>query len=896
MVLYTARFTDNLAAGEMLNFDKARLWRCALAPQIEPDEFSEERERLRAAFLGFRDRAALLAAEIARDLPDYTVHDVTHLDALWHLADLIAGPDFMITPTEAFVLGGAILTHDLGNGLAAYPDGVQAMYSSSAWRDAVSLILRKTASRAPTEEEILSAPQDVKTEATSQLLRMLHAQQAERLALVSWKDPDSGTQRFLIEDIFLRETYGRLIGRIAHSHWWSVDRLKPEFDNVIGAPSFCPQTWTVDPLKISCLLRVADAAHLDPKRAPSFLKTIRKPTEASRKHWVFQERLQQPILKDDRLIFTSGQPFGSAEAPAWWLCFEALQALDRELVGSDSVLSDCLRSRFVARGVQGAEDASRLCRWVQTDGWVPVDSKVRVSDVAELASRLGGAQLYGRDNLVPLRELIQNASDAVRARRCLEKRPLEFGDIVVRIGTDQGGSWIEVTDNGIGMSPRVLTGPLLDFGSPFWNSELVMAELPGLSSSMFVSTGKYGIGFFSLFMWGEHVRVTSRSYRDAPRDTHVLEFSKGIHARPMLRDATAGEFMSEAGTVVRVWAKSPPESPNGVFSSPHEGRRKLEYICRWLCPALDVDLYAQREGRSRTLIIKASDWTTISGKKLLDRVFEDHGWEERPGWSRALRQMLAAHLRTIADQSGEIVARAAILPEDEYGYPFGFGAISVGGLRSCGLGGIAGILQGLSTTASRDYAIPTAVGARLSEWATTQAVLLSGLTVAPAALASAAEIVRRCGGDTGPLPIANSAQGWLTAKGVQDFASVTNEILLVGGVFLRGIEQDLGTLELLPNVLTCTSGRRAIISTRLDNADTEWPDPLNLSYEKFMDRSNEAAILRLAATAWAASVKQVLGVSDITTDRKSYSRPVAIAGGRTLERPVQVLRNPRTIA
>src|SRR5260370_37258442 len=105
-------------------FETSRLWRLSLAPQAEPDKFAEVRESLRSAYMKFSERAALLAAEIACDLPDYTVHDVTHIDSLWHLADLIAGEDVSLTPTEAFVLGGAFLVHDLGNGLAAYPDGI----------------------------------------------------------------------------------------------------------------------------------------------------------------------------------------------------------------------------------------------------------------------------------------------------------------------------------------------------------------------------------------------------------------------------------------------------------------------------------------------------------------------------------------------------------------------------------------------------------------------------------------------------------------------------------------------------------------------------------------------------------------------------------------------------
>ena len=376
----------------MLTFESTGLWSRTLAARPD-DQFNQEREKLRAAFLSFRERAALLAAEIARDLPDYTVHDVTHLDALWQMADLIAGPGYELTPIEAFALGGAFLTHDLGNGLAAYPDGVDAMYASATWRDALSLILRKTLGRAPTPKETQAADIGIKKAATAQVLRSLHAQHAERLALVSWKDPTGGGKRFLIEDEFLRDNYGGLIGRIAHSHWWDVDWLKPEFETAMGAPAGYPPTWTVDPLKLSCLLRVADAAHLDARRAPAFLKAIRHPYGDSLAHWSFQEKLLQPMQSGDRLVYSSAQTFGHAEADSWWLCFDALQALDKELTGADAMLTDCSRPKFALRGVQGAEDALRLSRWVKTDAWVPVDTRIRVTDVAELAGRLGGAQL-----------------------------------------------------------------------------------------------------------------------------------------------------------------------------------------------------------------------------------------------------------------------------------------------------------------------------------------------------------------------------------------------------------------------------------------------------------------------------------------------------------------------
>src|SRR2546421_394414 len=114
----------------MLDYQKTVLWRNSLAPQqVDDDKTSEARERLRQAYEQFRKKAAFLANEIHSDLPDYTVHDISHSDTLWDMASLIAGPEIIPNPVEAFVLGGAFLIHDIGMGLAAYPEGIDALRS-----------------------------------------------------------------------------------------------------------------------------------------------------------------------------------------------------------------------------------------------------------------------------------------------------------------------------------------------------------------------------------------------------------------------------------------------------------------------------------------------------------------------------------------------------------------------------------------------------------------------------------------------------------------------------------------------------------------------------------------------------------------------------------------------
>jgi hypothetical protein len=98
------------------------LWCRTLGPA--DTQFELPKEVLRQSLDSFRDRVAQLIATLGAELPMLTVHDVTHLDALWRVADQVAGNEYPINPAEAFVLGGAILLHDAAHVLAAYPEGL----------------------------------------------------------------------------------------------------------------------------------------------------------------------------------------------------------------------------------------------------------------------------------------------------------------------------------------------------------------------------------------------------------------------------------------------------------------------------------------------------------------------------------------------------------------------------------------------------------------------------------------------------------------------------------------------------------------------------------------------------------------------------------------------------
>jgi hypothetical protein len=66
----------------MEGFELTKIWGSSLSER-PGDPHKKSRDRLRSAFLDARMRAGHLAGEIPSVLPMLTVHDLTHIDALW---------------------------------------------------------------------------------------------------------------------------------------------------------------------------------------------------------------------------------------------------------------------------------------------------------------------------------------------------------------------------------------------------------------------------------------------------------------------------------------------------------------------------------------------------------------------------------------------------------------------------------------------------------------------------------------------------------------------------------------------------------------------------------------------------------------------------------------------
>lgn len=761
------------------HYQHTQVWKRTLAPQ-KKDDHNASRERLRTAFVRFRERAVQLGGEISRDLPFFTVHDVTHLDALWEMVDLIAGSDYLLTPSETFILGGAILVHDLAMSQAAYQNEFDKLKSEPLWRDTVAGLLRAKLSRPPTQAEIANPDAETETSAIQTLLRELHARQATVLLTKEWGY--AGTKYYLLEDADLRAAFADGIGKVAFSHHWPLEQLLDSTklpQNPAGGPGWLPRQWTVDLVKLACLLRTADAAHTDERRAPGFLAALRQPSGVSDQHWRFQNLLHAPYRKeeDDRIRYRSSRPFKIDEFDAWWVCHDWLRMVDRELWTVDALLADTGRPRLAAKGVWNVDHPTRLAEDVQTEGWEPTNAEIRISDIAGLVRMLGGTQLYGNRPEVPLRELIQNAADAVRARRKIQSRDTAFGQIIVRSGMDDTNNqeWIEVQDNGIGMSKYVLTGPLLDFGVAFWGTSRMRREFPGLEATGMEATGQFGIGFFSTFMWGERVRVTTRRYDCGYDETWVLEFRSGVNVRPLLRKGTLEEQRSlpNGGTQVRVWCVASRQIPTTLLrrESPSTSSCNWVELCEWLAPALDVDLDVDVDGKLHSSV-KANDWLTIDAATMIWRLNRKSSDNARS----AIHQnhmnwpIVTSFLRVVCDSDGHPLARGTIWTPDRMWYRDSCAVC--GGIRTDAGGNFMGILFAKPDTAARHSTIQSQNQAAWTAWAEEQRRFDDPARF-PVELRAQAAIRLSPFLHPGDMPIGQNHKGWVT---LNEFATEIRDV------------------------------------------------------------------------------------------------------------------------
>lgn len=632
--------------GQLRTYTSTRLWKCA-EEQALAKGAGDAWNRLSSTYKMLWDRSCTIAQAIAAEVPALTLHDEEHFLSLWHIADLISGPEYSIEPVEVFALGVGICIHDLAHVSAVYRDGYDGLTSTPEWRSAVLDVLDLPHHAAiPSDDALREPPEKIRKIVLFRTLRALHAREAEHVLTRPFGQAERAT--WLLDDGELRAHMAEILGQIAASHHWDAGELRRRLGGARGPSAALVGLGTMNPIKVACLLRTADACQIDQSRADDFSMDLHSPHGESAKHWIAQNRVAFPFIDKNQLVYSSTRSFPPEEADAWWQAYSLISNAERELASTDAVLQDCGLPRFQSRSVAGADSPAHLSAFIKTERWRPIDTSLRISDPKRVIEMLGGKALYGDSPWVPMRELLQNAADAIDCRRLYEK--YFTGSIVVKtrdatIGVDLEGRWVDVFDDGIGMSGAIMSTALVDFGRSLKRGGSLREEYGFLEGKRLRPRGRHGIGLFSVLMISNYVTVLSRR-PDWSHDTcRLLRFSWGDRKMPLLLD---GDSQDLQGMSTRISMFQVPDRRGRLPL----GRQLSRSLAR-IAPCLDCDITLQEGQESE--VVHSRLWHEE----------EASAWLSRVGSGRVAPRPRARRIRprglvVVYDESGAPIGRASL--------------------------------------------------------------------------------------------------------------------------------------------------------------------------------------------------------------------------------------------
>lgn len=652
--------------------------------------------------------------QVSSRIPYYngqlTVHDMNHVDALWEMVDLLLYDneeqlaELNLNPLELYILGTAILVHDVGLSAVALSDGLDQLRTFSDFEPTLRGLLRRKLEREPSARDL--ADYDLAREGISDgivgaLLRSNHATIAAELMTTGWTFAN-GERNSLIESDELRADWAKTIGAIARSHNDDVKDLRrlPEIESIRAGRGV---NWTVRPQFLAGILRCADALQIDHRRAPELIVENTDFEAESGLHWRAQSKIRN-ITADQHLIRVYSTAFESDESEIWWQGFEMFRAAQRELDAVDTFLRQSDYPRFHRRRILGIEAPESFAKYLRFCDTFPFRPEIKIGAPRQIIARLGGSQLYGSERNPPLRELLMNGRDAIVARRNDDRKFTE-GKIRVRFERLDGDVVMSIADDGVGMDRYTLSEILLDFGNSYWRRDERWTA---------PSIGMYGIGFFSVFMWADLVRVISRP----PGQTaaHALVFRNGLHSRPEFKEVGADAIDGPYSTVLYLRLRS-EELLRELVDHPLGGVElvqgaKLMDVVYGLLPITDIHIEIDCFGDRRDVAPTQLD--AISGYALQHRLRFDSCISRTVGESSS--QPFVVFSQTIVDETGRAIG---------LGWPANVGdgtgtlrsVVTVAGFPTASyIADFAGAIEGLSTSASRARYEPIATEAQMSDW------------------------------------------------------------------------------------------------------------------------------------------------------------------------------------
>jgi hypothetical protein len=375
--------------------------------------------------------------------------------------------------------------------------------------------------------------------------------------------------------------YGKWVQAVCDSHALPVARLRDE--------TVWPRNALIGPERVnvqylSLVLRLGDILDLDPERTPKVLLDFINPKDAtSIREWHKHRSVIGWEIKPNLIEFEA-----ECTHPVYERALrEFLAAIEEERKDTMLLLDryqDELSKKYRLE-LRQPVTAERI----RSDGSYIYSELNFQIDHKRVLQLLSGERIYGKPELA-LRELLQNAFDAVRCRKALEERA--GSPFTPRVSVKLQSDRLIIEDNGIGMDDHALRNYFMQVGRSYYTSAEFRAEELEVDIA-----SEFGIGILSVFMVADSFQVESRrlpqNALEPPRPIKVeVPHAYGYFVqRPTNRQAV--------GTVVTLFLK-----PGHPFS-----QENLHELVLKLVPFSEISVCVECEGKTKSVkFFSPGDW------------------------------------------------------------------------------------------------------------------------------------------------------------------------------------------------------------------------------------------------------------------------------------------------
>lgn len=353
------------------------------------------------------------------------------------------------------------------------------------------------------------------------------------------------SEKFVLEeaviDYFKIDTssdvnFQKLVSLIVRAHGedfsWIEKNIKG--DEEYGADS-------VNPLFITCLLRLGDYLDFDSRRTPynlfNYLDLKAQSYEEWRKHFPISNYKK---INEQRQVYF----MGNCEEPEVFhqIC-RYFENIEKEIKNEKELLFECSEKYKL-------DISNEVLNNIKNNKFSSVNLKFNMDYVA-ITNLLMGENLYA-DKTVVIRELLQNSIDACLLKKELSAKKSENYTPEIRIIIDSNK--ISICDNGIGMTKKVIENYFLCIGKSYYTSEAFKN-----TGASFDPISHYGIGFLSCFLLTDTIKVHTIPFEDInlSYDFSINKDDRNVEIK------TCDEENSESGTSIAFVNKYSDE----IFSS-----------------------------------------------------------------------------------------------------------------------------------------------------------------------------------------------------------------------------------------------------------------------------------------------------------------------------------------